>query len=50
MNNGDGGDNQDHIPPVMYKFDIHSSKWADDQENFTSIVTNMLLLLKLDDS
>jgi len=50
MNDGDGGDNLDHIPPVMYEFDIQSSKRADDRENFTSIVTNMPSLLNLDGS
>lgn len=47
---GGGEDTLDHIPPVMYEFDIRSSKRADDRENFTSRVVNMPSLLNLDGS
>jgi len=45
---GSGKDNLDHIPPVMYEFDIRCSKRADDRENLTSRVVNMPSLLNLD--
>jgi len=45
---GGAGDNLDHIPPVMYEFDIRCSKRADDRENFASRVVNMPSLLNLD--
>lgn len=41
-----GGD-IDHVPPVMFEFDISCSKRADDRENFTSRVSNMPALINL---
>ena len=41
-----GGD-IDHVPPVMFEFDISCSKRADDRENFTSRVANMPALINL---
>ena len=50
--NGVGGgvaqdDDISHIPPIMYEFDIHCSKRADDRENVYSRVANMPALLDL---
>ncbi|KAL3940375.1 MAG: hypothetical protein SGBAC_005078 [Bacillariaceae sp.] len=37
----------DHIPPVMYEFEINCSKKADDRENVYSRVANMPSLINL---
>ena len=37
----------DHVPPVMYEFEISCSKKADDRENVYSRVTNMPSLINL---
>lgn len=37
----------DHLPPVMYEFDISCSKRADDRENVYSRVANMPPILNL---
>jgi hypothetical protein len=37
----------DHVPPVMYEFDISCSKQADDRENVYSRVANMPPILNL---
>jgi len=37
----------DHVPPVMYEFDISCSKRADDRENVYSRVANMPSILNL---
>lgn len=45
---GNQDDDISHIPPIMYEFDIHCSKRADDRENVYSRVANMPALLNLD--
>lgn len=37
----------DHVPPVMYEFEISSSKKVDDRENVYSRVANMPSLINL---
>jgi hypothetical protein len=37
----------DHVPPVMYEFDISCSKRADDREQMYSRVANMPPLINL---
>ena len=37
----------DHVPPVMYEFEINCSKKIDDRENVYSRVTNMPNLINL---
>jgi hypothetical protein len=37
----------DHVPPVMYEFEINCAKRADDRENVYSRVTHMPPLLNL---
>jgi len=37
----------DHVPPVMYEFEINCSKKVDDRENVYSRVTNMPNLINL---
>lgn len=37
----------DHVPPVMYEFEIHCSKRVDDRENMYSRVTHMPPILNL---
>lgn len=37
----------DHVPPVMYEFEISSSKKVDDRETVYSRVTNMPNLINL---
>jgi len=37
----------DHVPPVMYEFEISCSKKVDDRENVYSRVTNMPNLINL---
>jgi len=37
----------DHVPPVMYGFDITCSKRVDDRENMYARVTNMPPILNL---
>ena len=41
-----GGD-IDHVPPVMYEFEINSAKRADDRENVYARVANMPSLINL---
>lgn len=41
------GGSIDHVPPVMYEFEISCSKRADDRENVYSRVTNMPPILNL---
>eukprot|EP00934_Nitzschia_sp_Nitz4_P003491 Nitzschia sp. Nitz4//scaffold114_size70088//23058//24071//NITZ4_005974-RA/size70088-augustus-gene-0.3-mRNA-1//1//CDS//3329533414//3481//frame0 len=41
------GSSTDHVPPVMYEFDIQSSKKVDDRENVYSRVSNMPSLINL---
>jgi hypothetical protein len=41
-----GGDIQ-HIPPVMYEFEIFSSKRVDERENVYARVANMPSLINL---
>ena len=42
------GESLDHLPPVMYEFEIkNSSKRADDRENMRTRVTNMPKLINL---
>ena len=42
-----GGGSIDHIPPVMYEFDISCSKQVDDRENVYARVANMPPILNL---
>jgi len=44
------GNDIDHIPPVMYDFEIKCTKRIDDRENMYSRVANMPSLLNLDGS
>jgi hypothetical protein len=37
----------EHLPPVMYEFEIHCAKRADDRENVYSRVSNMPALINL---
>jgi hypothetical protein len=37
----------DHVPPVMYEFEISASKRADDRENMYSRVAHMPPILNL---
>jgi hypothetical protein len=37
----------DHVPPVMYEFEINCTKRADERENVYSRVTNMPSLINL---
>jgi hypothetical protein len=37
----------DHVPPVMYEFDIQSTKRPDDRENMIARVTNLPPILNL---
>jgi hypothetical protein len=37
----------DHVPPVMYEFEINCAKRADDRENVYSRVANMPSLINL---
>lgn len=41
------GGSIDHIPPVMYEFEISCTKRADDRENVYSRVANMPSLIQL---
>lgn len=41
------GGSIEHVPPVMYEFEIHSAKRADDRENVYARVTNMPPILNL---
>lgn len=41
------GTSIDHVPPVMYEFEINCSKKVDDRENVYSRVTNMPSLINL---
>jgi hypothetical protein len=41
------GGSIDHIPPVMYEFEINCSKKVDDRENVYARVTNMPSLINL---
>ena len=41
------GTDMDHIPPVMYEFEISCSKRVDDRENVYSRVANMPPLINL---
>ena len=41
------GGSIDHIPPVMYEFEINCSNKKDDRENVYSRVTNMPALINL---
>ena len=41
------GGSLDHVPPVMYEFEINSTKRPDDRENVYSRVTNMPPILNL---
>jgi len=41
------GSSIDHVPPVMYEFDIARSKKVDDRENMYSRVSNMPSLINL---
>mmetsp|Transcript_12783 Transcript_12783/g.20579 ORF Transcript_12783/g.20579 Transcript_12783/m.20579 type:complete len:212 (+) Transcript_12783:143-778(+) len=41
------GTSIDHVPPVMYEFEISCSKKVDDRENYISRVTNMPNLINL---
>lgn len=41
------GGSIDHVPPVMYEFEINSSKKVDDRENVYSRVANMPSLINL---
>lgn len=42
-----GGQSIDHVPPVMYEFEISSAKRPDDREAMHSRVTNMPPILNL---
>ena len=37
----------DHVPPVMYEFEISCTKKADDREHFNTRVANMPTLINL---
>jgi len=37
----------DHVPPVMYEFEINCTKKMDDRENMYSRVANMPSLINL---
>lgn len=37
----------DHVPPVMYEFEINSSKRVDDRENVYARVAHMPSLINL---
>ena len=41
------GSSIDHVPPVMYEFEINASKKVDDRETVYSRVTNMPNLINL---
>ena len=41
------GSSIDHVPPVMYEFEINCSKKVDDRENVYSRVINMPNLINL---
>ena len=41
-----GGD-VEHVPPVMYEFEISCSKRADDRENMYARVANMPAMINL---
>lgn len=41
------GSSIDHVPPVMYEFEIDCSKKVDDRENVYSRVSNMPSLINL---
>ena len=41
------GSSIDHVPPVMYEFEIETSKKVDDRENVYSRVSNMPTLINL---
>ena len=41
------GNSIDHVPPVMYEFEISCSKKVDDRENVYSRVANMPSLINL---
>jgi len=41
------GSGVDHVPPVMYEFEIGCSKKVDDRENMYSRVTTMPNLINL---
>ena len=41
------GSSIDHVPPVMYEFEIDCSKKVDDRENIYSRVTNLPNLINL---
>lgn len=41
------GESMDHIPPVMYEFEITSARRADDRENMYSRVSTMPPILNL---
>jgi len=41
------GGSIDHVPPVMYEFEINCTKKIDDRENVYSRVANMPSLINL---
>jgi hypothetical protein len=41
------GNSIDHVPPVMYEFEIECSKKVDDRENVYARVANMPSLINL---
>ena len=42
-----GGDNVEHIPPVMYEFQINCMKRGEERENMYAIVSNMPAMISL---